>query len=553
MPTGVSFPTYEALTASLTDVAARHPHLVELASLGRTHRGREVWLLTVTDRRTGPPEAKPAVYMDGNIHAEELTAGAAVVHLLDRLIGGAVDDPDIQDLLQRRTFYLVPRANPDGADIVQTTPYPWVGNGRRLPPLVPERGLYYDDIDGDGLVLWMRRPDPDGEWKTSDRDARLMVPRGPGERGGVYYRLFPEGRISAYDGGAVLVSRPQDGNLNRHFPADWDPDEYGGGPLPLSEPESRAIAECLVARPNIGVAIACHTHGGVLLPPDPPSEVPFPFEDRELFTAINKLGEQTTGYPAISVLRDFTVPGMPRRHGVFNDWAYLHLGMLAYTVELWDVIAEAGIARQDRQPFHPLTEDQQIQLLRWNDQALGGDGFVPWRPFTHPELGAVEIGGWKYIQVFRNPPTTSLLEREVDKVARFVLELAAALPELRVSATVRMVGPDLYLIGAVVANGGYTPTSVTAVGARRVGSVTLDLEVADGMTLVMGSQHLTLPHLSGRSERPVPWNPWVRQWTPNAHRVEWLIRAPRGGTVAITAATARAGAQRLEVRLGAPD
>jgi hypothetical protein len=57
----------------------------------------------------------------------------------------------------------------------------------------------------------------------------------------------------------------------------------------------------------------------------------------------------------------------------------------------------------------------------------------------------------------------------------------------------------------------------------------------------MGRRGQDLSHLSGRTERPVPWNPWVRQWTPNAHRLEWLVRAPRGGTVTITARGPRAG------------
>jgi hypothetical protein len=395
----------------------------------------------------------------------------------------------------------------------------------------------------------MRKPDPDGEWKISARDPRLMTPRGPSERGGAYYRLFPEGRIAGYDGGAVLIPRPEDGNLNRHFPADWDADEYGGGAIPLSEPESRAVAECLVAHPNIGIAISCHTHGGVLLPPDPPSEVAFPFGDRQLFAAINRVGEEITGYPAISVLRDFTVPGMPRRHGVFNDWAYLHLGMLSYTVELWDVISEAGIPREARQPFHPLSEEQQLQLLRWNDQTLAGDGFVRWRPFAHPELGPVEIGGWKYIQVFRNPPTPALLEREVGRVGRFILALADALPELQVALGAREVAPGLHRIEAVVANGGYTPTSVTAVGAQRVTPVVLEITLDTRAELLMGERRLTLPHLSGRSERPVPWNPWVRQWTPNAYHAAWLVKAPAGTDVVVTATGTRAGTRRAEVRL----
>jgi hypothetical protein len=552
MGVGAHFPTYEQLGAHLRDLAARHPDLVGVETMARSHQGREVWLVTLTDRRVGRPEDKPALYMDGLIHAEELTAGQAVIYLLDRLIERAgAGDAWARDLLGRRTFYLVPRVNPDGAHIVQTTPYPWVGNGRLTPPLIPERGLYYADVDGDGLVLWMRQRDPAGEWKVSAQDPRLLVPRGPAERGGDYYRLYPEGRIAGYDGGAVLIARPQDGNMNRHFPADWDPDEYGGGPLPMSEPESRALAECLIAHPNIGAALACHTHSGVLLPPEPPSEAPMPYDDVKLFEALNTMGAALTGYPAISVLKDFTVPGMPRRHGVFDDWAYAHLGMISYTIELWDAESEAGIAKADRAPFAPLTEAQSLQLLRWNDAALGGEGFVPWRPFRHPDLGDVEIGGWKYIQVFRNPPTDALLERELEKVFRFTVAVADALPSVHVPrAAARKIADGLFIVEAVVANDGYASTAVTTIGAKRSGPLRVEADLADGMELLMGARGMDLPHLSGRAERPVPWNPWVRQWTANAHHLEWLIRAPRGGAVVVHARSARAGRARAQVILG---
>jgi murein tripeptide amidase MpaA len=550
MSNAALFPTHEQLSSHLQELAARHPHLVTVDSIARSHQGRDVWLVTLTDRGTGRAEDKPALYMDGHIHAEEFTAGQAVIYLLDQLVERfAAGEPATRDLLSRRTFYLVPRVNPDGAHIVQTTPYPWVGNGRLTPPLVPERGLYYEDVDGDGLVLWMRQLDPAGEWKVSTLDPRLLIPRSPGERGGTYYRLYPEGRIAAHDGGPVLVSRPQDGNMNRHFPADWDPEEYGGGSLPLAEPESRALAECLIAHPNIGAALACHTHSGVLLPPEPPSETAMSYDDMKLFEGLNKMGEEITSYPVISVLKDFTVPGMPRRHGVFSDWAYTHLGMISYTIELWDAETEAGISKTDHAPFAPLTEAQHLQLLRWNDAALGGEGFVRWRPLEHPELGAVEVGGWKYIQVFRNPPTEALLQRELDKVFRFTIAVAEALPSLHVTrASARQVGDGLFIVEAVVANDGYAPTAATSIGAQRSGAMRIEIDLGD-MELLMGDRAMNVAHLSGRAERPVPWNPWVRQWTANAHRVEWLIRAPRGGVVTIRASGSRAGTVSERVSL----
>ena len=32
--------------------------------------------------------------------------------------------------------------------------------------------------------------------------------------------------------------------------------------------------------------------------------------------------------------------------------------------------------------------------MKWNDTDLGGKAFMDWKPYDHPQLGKVEIGGW---------------------------------------------------------------------------------------------------------------------------------------------------------------
>ena len=45
----------------------------------------------------------------------------------------------------------------------------------------------------------MRIRDPNGAWKHSAADRRLLVPRAPDEAGGEYWRLLPEGMIEGAD------------------------------------------------------------------------------------------------------------------------------------------------------------------------------------------------------------------------------------------------------------------------------------------------------------------------------------------------------------------
>ncbi len=67
-----------------------------------------------------------------------------------------------------------------------------------------------DDVNGDGHVVQMRVRDPNGDWKVSDKDPRLMVRRRPGEAEGPFYRVMLEGKATS--------SRPP---RRRHLTRTW--------------------------------------------------------------------------------------------------------------------------------------------------------------------------------------------------------------------------------------------------------------------------------------------------------------------------------------------
>ena len=59
MPTLDRFLRYDELTAELHAMAAAHPDLLQVESIGRSHEGRDLWLATVTDAATGPTTPSP--------------------------------------------------------------------------------------------------------------------------------------------------------------------------------------------------------------------------------------------------------------------------------------------------------------------------------------------------------------------------------------------------------------------------------------------------------------------------------------------------------------
>ena len=78
-------PRFTELSEWLQQLASDHPELMQLEVLGRSYEGREVWIATVTNTATGPHDEKPAIWLDGNIHATETTASVALLHLLHTL------------------------------------------------------------------------------------------------------------------------------------------------------------------------------------------------------------------------------------------------------------------------------------------------------------------------------------------------------------------------------------------------------------------------------------------------------------------------------------
>ena len=110
------FLRYDEMVTWLTDLASRFPHLVTLETYGKSHLGRDLWIATVTDSTTGSHDTKPAHWIDANIHATEVTGGVAALYILEYLTSQFGRDHHTTEVLRTRTFYIVPRVNPDGVE-----------------------------------------------------------------------------------------------------------------------------------------------------------------------------------------------------------------------------------------------------------------------------------------------------------------------------------------------------------------------------------------------------------------------------------------------------
>jgi murein tripeptide amidase MpaA len=163
---------YEDLTRILHNYAKEFPHLVAIKSIGKSYEGRDIWLLTVTRFATGLDSEKPALWVDGNIHATELAPSSVCLYLLETLVTAYGTNPDITRCLDTRTFYICPRVNPDGAELALADKPKFIRSSTRPHPYDEEvcEGLISEDMDDDGRILLMRIPDANGTWKICQRN-----------------------------------------------------------------------------------------------------------------------------------------------------------------------------------------------------------------------------------------------------------------------------------------------------------------------------------------------------------------------------------------------
>jgi hypothetical protein len=523
------FYTADETNAILREWARRYPELTRLYSIGQSYLGAELMVMEVTNARTGRAEEKPALYVDGGIHAGELTGSAVALHLLGHLLWNYGRDDRITRLLDTRAFYIRPKFNPDGSDLalihdqpLRSTVRPVDEDGDGLLDEDPP-----EDLDGDGRILSMRVPDPAGEWKKDPADPRIMVRRTAADAEGPFYRILSEGIDNDGDG---LFNEDGIGGLdmNRNFPRNWEREHIqpGAGPFPLSEPETYATVRFLIDRPNITGIVHGHTSGGFVYRL-PSAEDPALLDARDLALILH-LGDEYTRDTGRPVRPSSTHP-TNHRYGTLISWGYWDKGVIGWVPEYVPPLSWVT----DYDGDGVITEAEQ---LRFNTEGLGGRYFKDWEPYDHPQLGPVEIGGWHRRFWGQNPPR-EFLEAETRPQLHWIMYLAEQSPLVVVSAfdaTPRTGG--LVQVEATVANTGFLPTHLTSRG--HVGRETREGDLAaqvvappvvyldlDGATLVEGTLRTVIPHLAGEE----PYTGIVESRT---HTTRWTVRAERPGATA---------------------
>jgi len=352
----------------------------------------------------------------------------------------------VKELLDERVFYLVPTINPDGRDS-------WLSLGGRarsgLEPTDDDRDGLADeddseDLNGDGQINMMRIKDPHGRFKLHpDYPEQVMIRTKPGEAG-EYSLLGWEGIDN--DGDGEINEDGRGGyDLNRNWAYDWQPVyvQYGAKDYPFSQPEPRAVAEFVLAHPNIAGAQSYHNSGGMILRSPGREGGEIQGGDERVLSLIGERGEKILPYyRSMIIWKDlYTVWGGE------IDWFYGGRGILTFTNELWT-------SRNLHKSSESFSDEQEAEFIKY---VLMGDGFVPWQEYEHPTYGKIEIGGEK--KEWGRIPPSFLLEEELHRNMAFTLYHADMMPLLEISEVkVEMLGENLFKIWITIENKRLIPT-----------------------------------------------------------------------------------------------
>jgi hypothetical protein len=541
--------TFAEVEAQLQAWAASHADVCKLHVIGSSTEGRPLYVLAIGD------EAAPAVWIDANMHATEVSGTNVALGLAEAFLalrrGESPTQFGLAETLAARlrtvSAFIMPRMSPDGAEAVLSTSRYVRSVPRHPDPSGLAARWVAHDVNGDARALLMRREDPCGEFVALAEAPHVLVPRKL-EDPGPYYAVYPEGTIENFDGHTIpephfLTDNRTD--LNRNFPYAWAPEaeQVGAGSSATSEPESRAVVAFVEQHPNLFAWLNLHTFGGVYLRPlgDGPDSKMHQ-GDLAIFREIGEFSTKVSGYPMVSGFEEFLYePDKPLK-GDLSDWAYHHRGTFAYVCELWDLAKQVGIEvrRPFIQTYDRVSREDLLKIVAWDREHNQGRVLGAWQPFAHPQLGAVEVGGVDPRFGIWNPPPERIDELVRAQTTAF-LRVAAMLPNVQARvASTRELGPGVHLVEVLVENHGYLGTVGASTAAKHAWCEPLRavIEAPPGASVEDGPALREIGHLegwgSGASDPTMQFAFARSRHNGASKRLRFVVRGRGAGRVTLT-------------------
>jgi len=511
------YPTLSQVTQRLQAISGSGSS-AKLSSLIKTAGGKDIWVLKIGK---GEMDNKPAIAVVGGAEGFHVLSVELAVQFAERLV------KDHAAALDNNTFYVFPNMSPDAYEQYHAAlKYERRGNAAKIDHdrdgRVSEDG--YEDLNKDGLITMMRVESPMGDYKTHEKDQRVMVKAdvAKGQKGN--YLLYPESRDNDKDGkfGEDLVEGIAfNKSLTYKFPI-FTP---LAGDFAVSQAESRAMLDYLFEQWNIFAFVTFSPANNLSAPlkynaGDAKKRIITSMLEKDV--AINSM---VSGMYNESVSQKAFNQTNQGTDGDFFQWAYFHFGRLSFSTPGWwipEVKGEDG--KSDSKA--------EANFLAWAAQEGINNVFVPWTSVNHPDFPnqKVEVGGIRPFVMY-NPPFA-----QVNDIAKehtdFILKLAAMSPKLEFhNVKTEKLGNGLTRITADLFNNSALPThSDMGEKSRWLRKIRVDIN-KDAKDLISGDKIKLIDKL-GAYEKTT---------------LTWIVKG--SGSVDIKAGAAHAGIATLNVKL----
>ncbi|RDB05013.1 M14 family metallopeptidase [Runella aurantiaca] len=517
-----TYNSHAQLSGRLKNLSTKFNALASVSSIGKSAGGRDLWLLTLGK---GDATKKPAILIVAGLDGTHLAGSELAIQTAEKMLGAANAD-SVAKLLETKTFYFLPSMNPDAQEQFSAKlKYERTTNDSKTDDdrdgRVDEDP--FEDLNGDGVVSWIRVEDAAGTYVASKEDPRILVKADPSKGESGKYLVYTEGIDNDKDG---VYNEDGAGGVNpeKNFTFDYQIFTTGSGEHAASEPEVRALLDFLYRAPNIFAVLTFGPNNNL-------SEAPR-FDAAKVARRIltgplakdAKAMEQVSKlYNGRTALKD--APTMPQTRGNFSQTAYYHAGRYSFTTPGWwtpkveaprdTTKRAAATAPTTPSPTAPAAtggpaggggrmggggaavatstanaSEDDARFLKWADKEKLTGVYVDWKTIQHPDFPGqkVEVGG--IVPFSKLNPPVSYLTAAADKHVKFLTGLGAQMPEIQlVNVKTESLGNGLTRITATVINKGLMPT-YAEIGdrVRFVQKVKTELKLGAGQAIVSGKR-----------------------------------------------------------------
>jgi len=634
--------TVSEIRQQLQSIAQTRPGTTKLHHIATSPGGEPVTVLEIGSHLSGVPAIFVGANFEGNIPIS--TEGA--VRLAHMLLDSAA-------YTQALKWYILPLPNPDAAKgYFAQVKYGRTVNDAEInndgDDAVNEDG--YDDLNGDGFITQMRVKSPDGTWIASKEDPRIMVRADvqKGERG--EYRLYSEGIDNDGDG---LFNEDGEGGINIGiaFPHLFPSGNKEAGLWPGQTPEVYNILRFIFDRPEIAMVHTLGSSNFCLVPPKGGRQgdasldrIRIPERYARMFNvdasktysmdeviemlkervpdgtevtpsmvagmlglgaAVNPLEDDlkfytkfSEDYKAYLKSVNFSTENLepaPAKDGSFELWAYYHLGVPSFSMNLFSVpkvkeeksgnddlpsldevekmtadeftaLGEekiSAILKANNAPERFTAEgiinmmksgrltpkqmagmmkampkkeeglsDREKALLAWSDNEWNGEGFVDWEKYDHPDLGEVEIGG--FVPYLETTPKAEHIDSLLSVQLPWLLQLTKNLPEISFAKEeITDLGAGVYKLELFIENNGTLPYPI-AMGQRNSQPAPVVLVLNGNIELLQGLKRTPVGSIGGNQIK----------------KLTWLVKAEKRETISAKIESAVFGEKVKQIKIG---